>query len=190
MFLIRLILAAFTIPLAITALGGEAHAGATLVPAVPQTIVEEDRDETRFFGGLRWSFGSGAPEIVAGVRHENTSTSDNVSGAQVDIAIPFSTDGITAPKARIMGLFGNRSVQGLAGVGYDFDKAAPLLGLGVQGPFSEGGANIYADGTIDPYLGKKTLDREKGPKRRLQNAPIILDIGPREPIIITPGVTD
>lgn len=166
MLLSRIILAAFLVPIATGAFSGEAHAGNAMI-APPTTIVEDDREETRFFGGLRWSFGSSSFEIVGGVRHEKTSTSDNVTGGQAEIAIPVSRDGFKLPKTRIMGLAGNRSVQGLAGIGYDFDKAAPLLGLGVQGPFSEAGANIYLDGTIDPFLGVNSVDRARGPRRRV-----------------------
>ena len=54
-------------------------------------------------------------------------------------------------------MVGSPSVQGLAGFGYDFANQQPLLGLGVQGPYVEGGVNYLFDGQFHPYLGIDTF---------------------------------
>ena len=55
-----------------------------------------------------------------------------------------------------MGLIGSPSVQGEAGFGYDFANNQPLIGVGIQGPYVESGANYLFDGRLHPYLGANT----------------------------------
>ena len=109
--------------------------------------------DTRAGIGLRFEFGDNAAEIVGSVRHTWTDTNNRVTGALAEIAVPVITKRNHGPKIRAMGLFGSTSVQGLAGIGYDFANQQPLLGVGVQGPYVEGGANYLLNGEFHPYVG-------------------------------------
>ncbi len=108
--------------------------------------------------GLRFDFGDMQPEIVGQVRHTRTDTDNDVTGALGEIAFPLMGEKQFIPTVRGMGLIGTPDVQGMAGVGFDFASQQPLLGLGVQGPFVEGGLDIQLDGALHPYLGFNSYD--------------------------------
>ena len=114
-------------------------------------------DQTSVGIGLRFEFGDNVPEIVGSVRHTYTNTNDTVTGALAEVAIPLSEKLKFAPKVRAMGLVGSPTVQGEAGIGYDFANQQPLIGVGIQGPYIEGGANYLLDGQLNPYIGVDTF---------------------------------
>ena len=129
-------------------LSGVALAG-TVTPAPTFSGVSD----TRAGIGLRFEFGDDAAEVVGSVRHTWTDTNHTVTGGLAEIAFPVITKRNHGPKIRAMGLVGSTSVQGLAGIGYDFANQQPLLGVGVQGPYVEGGANYLLNGEFHPYIG-------------------------------------
>ena len=106
--------------------------------------------------GLRFEFGDNVPEVVGTVRHTYTDTNNTVTGALAEVAVPLSEKLHFGPKIRAMGLIGSPSIQGEAGIGYDFANMQPLIGVGIQGPYVEGGANYLFDGQLNPYLGVNT----------------------------------
>ena len=112
--------------------------------------------DTRAGIGLRFEFGDDAAEIVGSVRHTWTDTNNTVTGGLAEIALPVITKRNHGPKIRALGLVGSTSVQGLAGIGYDFANQQPLLGVGVQGPYVEGGVNYLLNGEFHPYIGANT----------------------------------
>ena len=107
--------------------------------------------------GLRFEFGDNAPEIVGTVRQTYTDPNNMVTGGLAELAIPLTNKKHFGPKIRAMGLIGSTSFQGEAGIGYDFANQQPLIGLGLQGPYVEGGANYLFDGEFHPYLGINTF---------------------------------
>lgn len=114
-------------------------------------------DQTNAGIGLRFEFGDNVPEIVGVVRHTYTDTNNTVTGALAEVAIPLSEKLHFGPKLRVMGLVGSPSVQGEAGIGYDFANQQPLIGVGIQGPYVEAGANYLLDGQLNPYVGANTF---------------------------------
>lgn len=118
-------------------------------------------DETAVFAGLRWSFGEAAPAIVGGVRYLKSDDGDSAYGAQADVALPLITSGAHLPKVRLLGLFGNTTVQGQLGGGYDFAKDTFILSAGLQSPHLEGGLDYGLDGSFTPYVGVNSLAKPK-----------------------------
>ena len=49
-------------------------------------------------------------------------------------------------------LNGKENIQGEIGAGYDFMRSAPLLGLGLNGPFVAAGVDGYLSHGLVPYL--------------------------------------
>ena len=123
----------------------------------PATTTFGGVDQTSVGIGLRFEFGDNVPEVVGTVRHTYTDTNNTVTGALAELAIPLSEKLKFAPKVRVMGLVGSPSVQGEAGIGYDFANQQPLIGVGIQGPYIEGGANYLFDGQLNPYIGVDTF---------------------------------
>ena len=123
----------------------------------PATTTFGGVDQTSVGIGLRFEFGDNVPEVVGTVRHTYTDTNNTVTGALAEVAIPLSEKLKFGPKVRAMGLVGSPSVQGEAGIGYDFANQQPLIGVGIQGPYIEGGVNYLFDGEFHPYLGVDTF---------------------------------
>ncbi len=117
------------------------------------SIVATGISQTSASIGLRFEFGDNAPEIVGTVRQTYTDASHTVTGGLAELAIPLTNKKHFGPKIRAMGLVGSPSFQGEAGIGYDFANQQPLIGIGIQGPYIEGGANYLLDGEFHPYLG-------------------------------------
>lgn len=123
------------------------------------------RNDTRVFGGLRWNFGTMAPEIVVGLRFTETRKSNNVVGVKTDLAVPIRADMTSIrPALRVLGVAGNRDVQGEAGFGIEAISWNPILAGGVQGPYTAGGLNFVFGQGLQPYLEINTLSKPK--KRR------------------------
>lgn len=150
--------------LALIGLSSTAWAGALPPPPPPQPTTQfEDRSATIFSIGLRFSFGTNTPSVVGGVRHLETDEDNDVTGILGELDFPLGNI-FQLPKIRFMGVLGNRDVQGMAGVGFNFQSASPLIGLGVQGPFSEAGLNWELNGTPDPYVGVNSFRRARSRK--------------------------
>ena len=154
---------------AIFCMTGFAIAGAAIVtPTLTGT------ENTTAGIGLRFEFGDNTAQIVASLRHTYTNTNNTVTGAMAEIAVPLFPAAHFGPKIRAMGLLGSTSFQGEAGVGYDFYNQQPLIGLGVQGPYVEAGANYLFDGKFHPYLGVDTYGGAPGASTVLVKTPIII----------------
>ena len=140
-----------------------AAAGTVAVPVRGSTTTYESRTDTIFTIGLRFSFGSSQPSVVAGVRHLKTDKDNDVTGILGELDIVLGNTFI-APSVRVMGLFGNRTVQGKAGAGFNFNTNQILGELGVQGLHSEAGVTINSDFSIDPFIGVNSFRRAKDRK--------------------------
>lgn len=127
-------------------------------------ITYSSNTETAGFVGIQVDLSDMQPEIIGGVRYTKTDTSNDVTGAKADIAIPVMGDMPFVPTFRVMGVMGSTEVQGEAGLGYDFATENFLLGVGAQGPYVNGGINFEFDGSLHPYIGANTL--EDAPHRK------------------------
>lgn len=138
------------------------------VPGFCQTpsggdLISSNKWETLGFVGLQWNFGTSTPELTFGVRRTETNTSDHVTGGKLDFALPLDMKNLNLPTARLMGLYGNRDIQGEAGVGLQLKDFKPLIGLGAQVPFANFGANYVFHKGWDAYVGANSLRKPAKP---------------------------
>jgi hypothetical protein len=126
-------------------------------------------DETKFSIGLRFEFGDVVkPSVVGAVRKTHTDVNNQVTGAQFDVAVPFGPDQNFAPTLRLLGIYGNTNIQGLAGVGFDFSENQGILAVGAQIKHLEGGVHVDFGGGFAPYVGVSTYG---GPPEREEVTP-------------------
>lgn len=158
-------LALFGIAVAVTGLAsiGLARAGQSF------PTIDSSNSDTALSIGIQYDFGDMQLALVAAARSTKTDTGNDVTGAKLDLSIPL-TGGTHAPTIRAMGLAGSTDVQGEIGVGYDFGNSQPLLGAGVQAPYSNGGINYYLNGIFAPYLGINTL--KDAPSKNVEFSPV------------------
>jgi hypothetical protein len=144
---------------------GPAQAQTTYTtPDVSPTYVRKTL-QTVFSFGVQWDFGENRPDFVAGVRRTQTNTTSHVTGSKIDVSFPLTFDDGFQPRVRVLGLAGNRTAQGEAGVGVSVkqSKLSPLVAAGVQFPYVNGGANYIFGAGLKPYLGVNTINRAPGP---------------------------
>jgi hypothetical protein len=135
--------------------------GAEAAPSV--LPIEETHAETRFMAGVQWNFGSSTPELVLGVRRIKTRNNDSTIGGKFDIAIPLNADTYKTPVVRLMGVAGNRDVQGEFGFGLKLMEWKAVVGVGVQAPYTNGGVNYIFNDGLNPYFGFNTLKKPTAP---------------------------
>ena len=127
----------------------------------------KSRFQTIFSLGVQWDFGDKKPQAVLGVRRTQTTTQSAVYGGKVDVAFPLSTDTFFNPTIRLLGVGGDRTIQGEAGFGSTINAqggVTPLLALGAQVPFVNGGVNYGIGKGLAPYLGVNTVKRAAAPE--------------------------
>ncbi len=123
--------------------------------------------ETRFVAGLQWNFGDSQPELVLAVRRTETMGSSEVLGGKLDVAIPLRFDMNIKPVVRLLGVAGDRDVQGEYGFGFQAFDMKPLLAIGMQAPFTNIGVNyLFGDG-YKPYVGLNSFQRAVAPKQNV-----------------------
>lgn len=116
------------------------------------------QSQTRGYAGLKWSLSSGAtPAVVLGIVQAKVKPNGDTQGANLSFSLDL-VGGIKPGKLKLNYLNGQENAQGEIGVGYDFMKAAPLLGLGVNVPYLNAGVDIYQDG-YDPFVTLQTLKK-------------------------------
>lgn len=126
------------------------------------------KTNTNAYAGLNWSLGgSWTPAVVVGVFNTRVKANGDTEGANLAFHLNLA-GGIKPGKLKLSYLNGKENVQGEVGVGYDFLRGAPLLGLGVNGPFIGAGVDGYLNFTIVPYLNLHTQDRFKKPSNSTQ----------------------
>ena len=130
---------------------------AVLVP------VTSARDEARVGVGLQWNFGSSQPELMLAARWTRTQTDSNVVGVKFDVALPVLNG--WRPTLRLMGLAGDRDIQGEFGFGYRFATSKFVLGLGAQAPYVNGGMNYEFGDSVAAYAGVNTFGRLVAPRQ-------------------------
>jgi hypothetical protein len=142
-----------------------AWAGATVPPpGTDPTITRTGRHENRVYAGINWNFGvrDGAT-VVLGYRAAKVSSGGHVDGFKAEIGYVLSGAPTGLAEARVKYLNGSRSAQGEVGAGFSFASQAPLVNLGVQGPYINGGADyLFGKGSL-ASIGVNTLGKAKKP---------------------------
>lgn len=126
-------------------------------------LTSSNKWETLGFVGLQGNFGTSTPELTFGVRRTETNTSNDVAGGKLDFSLPLDMKNLNLPTARLMGLYGNRDIQGEAGAGLQLKDFKPLIGLGAQVPFANFGANYVFHQGWEGYVGANSLRKPAKP---------------------------
>lgn len=139
----------------LSALAGSATAGTGGVsPAyslVPGTG-DASKTETTIYVGLNWSLEGGAtPALVLGAFRAKVKSDGDTTGGNLAFHINLA-GGIKPGKLKLGYLNGKEDFQGELGIGYDFLKQAPLLGLGLNAPHVSAGVDAYANPDFVPYI--------------------------------------
>ena len=126
------------------------------------------KTNTNAYAGLNWSLGGGwTPSVVLGVFNTRVKADGDTEGANLAFHLNLA-GGIKPGKIKLSYLNGKEDVQGELGIGYDFLKGAPLLGLGVNLPYATLGADGYLNGTINPFASLHSQGKFKKPTNNSQ----------------------
>lgn len=119
----------------------------SLIPATGSA----SKTETRAFVGLNWKLGGGAtPALVLGAFRAKVKSDGDTSGGNLAFHINLA-GGVKPGKLKLGYLNGKENLQGELGIGYDFLKNAPLLGLGINAPHISAGVDAYTGPGFVPY---------------------------------------
>jgi hypothetical protein len=119
---------------------------------VTTTSGSTSKNNTNAYAGLNWSMGgSWTPALVLGVFRTKVKSDGDTQGANLSFHLNFA-GGVKPGKLKLSYLNGKDNLQGELGVGYDFIRSAPLLGLGLNGPFVAAGVDGYLSQGIVPYV--------------------------------------
>lgn len=132
-------------------MGSSALAGvSTLYSLIPATG-SASKTETKAYVGLNWTLGGGAtPALVLGAFRAKVDSNGDTTGGNLAFHVNLA-GGIKPGKLKLSYLDGKEDLQGELGIGYDFLKGAPLLGLGLNAPHISAGVDAYAGPGFIPY---------------------------------------
>lgn len=151
--------------LAASAAVSSAAAGAITPPqGTDPTVTRTGRQENHVYAGINWNFGvrDGAT-VVLGYRGAKVSPGGHVDGFKAEIGYVLSGAPSGLAEARIKYLNGSRSAQGEVGAGFSFASQAPLVNLGVQGPYINGNYDyLFGKGSLGS-IGVNTLGKPRKP---------------------------
>jgi hypothetical protein len=137
------------------------NTGYNLIPGAGAT----SETKTRAYVGLNWNLGGGTtPALVLGVFRTKVKSDGDTSGGNLAFHVNLA-GGIKPGKLKLGYLNGKEDFQGEVGVGYDFLKNAPLLGVGVNAPHVSAGVDAYANPGFVPHFtlhGKGEFDMPSG----------------------------
>ena len=131
---------------------------------VPATIFSTPTKQTdnKVFAGFSWTIGGSAiPQLAIGFRSAKVSSNGDVYGNSLSMNIRL--DKPSAGKLKLNYFNGTQTVQGEAGLGYDFSNSQFLFGAGLHGPYLNGGLDYLLGGKFDPYLGIDSIGKYKKP---------------------------
>jgi hypothetical protein len=126
---------------------------------VTATTGSASKSSTKAYAGLNWKMGGGmTPAVVLGIASTKTKSNGDTNGA--NLAFHFDVAGGFKPgKLKLSYLDGKEGFQGELGVGYDFLKTAPLVGLGINVPHLAAGVDGYLSQGLVPYATLHTLGK-------------------------------
>ena len=121
------------------------------------------KTETRAYAGLNWKLGGGAtPALVLGAFRAKVESDGDTSGGNLAFHLNLA-GGVKPGKLKLGYLNGKENLQGEVGIGYDFLKNAPLLGLGINAPHISAGVDAYTGSSFVPYGTLHTQGKFKKP---------------------------
>jgi len=121
--------------------------------------IQGDGSKTEFYAGLKWSLGAGStPAVVLGIMKTEVESNDDTDGGHLSLDFNLGATGGLG-KLKLAYLKGKDDLQGELGVGYDFAKGAPLLGLGFNAPHINAGVDIAAGSSYTPFATLHTLGK-------------------------------
>lgn len=125
------------------------------------------KSDTRLFAGLNWRLGGGTtPAVVLGAASTKTKSNGDTHGALLQFHAELA-GGIKPGKLKLSYLDGKEKLQGMLGLGYDFMKKAPLLGLDVNLPYAMLGADAYMNQGFVPNVTVHSMGKFKKPTSNL-----------------------
>lgn len=135
------------------------HTDATLTPGSQGTL-----NDNKIYAGINWQIGVKASfDAIFGFRTAHTSSSGNITGADLNIGIPINKEHFRDAKLKAEYLNGNTTGQANVGVGYIFGRDKFLGTIGYNLPYLKIGTDyVFKDG-FEPYLQINTLDKYKKP---------------------------
>lgn len=115
------------------------------------TPVSTSKTETKAYAGLNWTLGGGAtPALVLGAFRAKVDSDGDTQGGNLAFHINLA-GGVKPGKLKLGYINGKENIQGEVGIGYDFMKNAPLLGLGINAPHVSAGVDAYMNPGFVPY---------------------------------------
>jgi hypothetical protein len=128
------------------------------------------RSDTRLYAGLNWRLGAGmTPALVLGAASTKTKSNGDTHGANLAFHLELA-GGVKPGKLKLSYLDGKENLQGMLGLGYDFLKKAPLLGLDANLPYATIGIDAYMDHGFVPNASVHSMGKFKKPNSRQTNA--------------------
>lgn len=132
---------------------------------------------TKAYIGLNWSLDGGVmPSLVLGALHPRVKSNGDTEGANLAFFINLA-GGIAPGKLKLSYINGKEDVQGELGVGYDFLKSKPLLGLGVNAPYVNAGVDMDMDLHFNPNATIYSHGKFKKPQGTTQSCVPVNGIG-------------
>lgn len=172
-----------TLAVALTVVSSSALAGNTPTYSwVGSNTNGGTKTNTNAYAGLNWSLGGGwTPSVVIGVFNTRVKSDGDTEGANLAFHLNLA-GGIKPGKIKLSYLNGKEDIQGELGIGYDFLRGAPLLGLGVNAPYISAGVDGYLNGNIVPFATLHSQGKFKKPesgsaRRCAQDLPPVYDDG-------------
>ena len=119
---------------------------------------------TNGYIGLSWDLDSHTtvPKLVLGVFSTSVQSNGNTEGADLSIRLNMQ-DHFAPTEVKASYLNGTNNLQGELGLGYDFRKNAPLLGLGVNAPYANVGVDATSLKDYNPFLIIHSQDQFQKP---------------------------
>lgn len=147
------------------------------------------RSDTRLYAGLNWRLGAGmTPALVLGAASAKTKSNGDTHGANLAFHLELA-GGVKAGKLKLSYMDGKEKLQGMLGLGYDFLKKAPLLGVDANLPYASIGVDAYMNHGIVPNVSLHSMGKFKKPNNTLTTACVQDDFGDfTDPSCTTPYV--
>ncbi len=128
-----------------------AQAGNVAPSPIVTVTGTNSKTETRAYLGLNWTLGgTTTPELVLGVTNTKVKTGGDTTGANLAFHLNL-TGGVQPGKLKLSYLDGDNDVQGELGIGVNFLTAAPMVFLGLRGPYVAAGVDAYLGLGFVPY---------------------------------------
>lgn len=166
---------AISLAIAVALASSSALAGVNTYSPITTTTGSASKNNTNAYAGLNWSVGgSWTPAVVLGVFRTHVKSDGDTQGANLAFHLNLA-GGVKPGKLKLSYLNGKENIQGEIGAGFDFIRSAPLLGLGLNGPFVAAGFDSYLSQGVVPYATLQSQGKFSKPSYRTTTS-CVLDI--------------